>query len=107
MKILSSFTHPHVVPNLYAFICSAEHRKIFWKNVLIKQISIPIDYHSVYFFLLYGSQWGLRSVWLLAMSQPSWLCHSNIQGCSQLRKIRLDLANLVVCMETTERVCSF
>jgi len=32
-----------------------------WKNVLIKQISIPIDYHSrknTY----YGSQWGLRSV---------------------------------------------
>jgi len=24
-----------------------------WKNVLIKQISIPIDYHS---------QWGMRSV---------------------------------------------
>jgi len=26
MKILSVFTHPHVVPNLYAFICSAEHK---------------------------------------------------------------------------------
>jgi len=26
MKILSSFTHPQVVPNLYVFICSAEHR---------------------------------------------------------------------------------
>jgi len=23
MKILSVFTHPHVVPNLYVFICSA------------------------------------------------------------------------------------
>jgi len=47
MKILSVFTHPHVVPNLYVFICSAED---IWKNVLIKQISIPIDYHSMYFF---------------------------------------------------------
>jgi len=27
MKILSVFTHPHVVPNLYVFICSAEQHK--------------------------------------------------------------------------------
>ncbi len=27
MKILSSFTHPQVVPNLYEFLCSAEHTK--------------------------------------------------------------------------------
>jgi len=26
MKILSVFTHAHVVPNLYVFICSAEHK---------------------------------------------------------------------------------
>jgi len=26
MKILSVFTHPHVVPNLYEFNCSAEHK---------------------------------------------------------------------------------
>jgi len=26
MKILSVFTHPHVVPNLCVFICSAEHK---------------------------------------------------------------------------------
>ncbi len=26
MKILSSFTHPQVVPNLYECLCSAEHR---------------------------------------------------------------------------------
>ncbi len=26
MKILSSFTHPQVVPNLYEFLCSAEHK---------------------------------------------------------------------------------
>jgi len=32
-----------------------------WKNVLIKQISFPIDYHSMY-FLSYSSQWGMRSV---------------------------------------------
>jgi len=26
-----------------------------WKNVLIKPISFPIDYHSMYFFLLWQS----------------------------------------------------
>ncbi len=26
MKILSSFTHPRVVPNLYECLCSAEHK---------------------------------------------------------------------------------
>ncbi len=26
MKILSSFTHPQVVSNLYEFLCSAEHK---------------------------------------------------------------------------------
>jgi len=26
------------------------------------QISFPIDYHSMYFFSYYGSQWGMRSV---------------------------------------------
>jgi len=31
-----------------------------WKNVLIKQISFPIDYHSRK--KNDGSQWGMRSV---------------------------------------------
>jgi len=48
MKILSVFA-------VAVFICSAEKEDI-WKNVLIKQISFPIDYH------IYGSQWGMRSV---------------------------------------------
>ncbi len=26
MKIVSSFTHPQVVPNLYEWLCSAEHK---------------------------------------------------------------------------------
>jgi len=28
-------------------------KKDIWKNVLIKQISFPIDYYSMYFFLLW------------------------------------------------------
>ncbi len=43
---LSSFTHPHLVPNLYDFLSAVEHQKIFWrtKNVFIhtmKVICIP------------------------------------------------------------------
>ncbi len=29
MKVLSSFTHSQVIPNLYEFISSAEHHDIF------------------------------------------------------------------------------
>jgi len=29
MKILSSFTHPHVVPNLYEFLYSVKHKIYF------------------------------------------------------------------------------
>jgi len=29
IKILSSFTHPHVALNLYEFISSAEHKRCF------------------------------------------------------------------------------
>jgi len=29
MKMLSSFTHPHVVSNLYEFLSSAEHKIYF------------------------------------------------------------------------------
>jgi len=29
MKIMSSFTHPQIVSNLYECLSSAEHRKIF------------------------------------------------------------------------------
>jgi len=66
MKILSVFTHTHVVPNLYGFICCVflcvfNPKEDIWKNVLIKQIAFPIDY-IVYIFSYYGSQWGMRSV---------------------------------------------
>jgi len=33
MKILSVFTHPHVVPNLYVFICSAEHKGRYLEDI--------------------------------------------------------------------------
>ncbi len=32
MKILSSFTHPQVVPNLYECLCSAEHKGRYFED---------------------------------------------------------------------------
>ncbi len=34
MKILSSFTHPQVVPNLYEFLCSAKHKGRYFEESL-------------------------------------------------------------------------
>jgi len=34
MKILSSFTHPQVVPNLYEFLSSAEHERKYFEECL-------------------------------------------------------------------------
>jgi len=41
MKILSVFTHPHVVPNLYAFICSAEHKGRYLEECFNQTDLIP------------------------------------------------------------------
>jgi len=57
MKILSVFTHPHVIPNLYVFICSAEHKGRYLKECFKQTDLIP------HWLPYYGSQWGLRSVW--------------------------------------------
>jgi len=32
IKILSSFTHPHVVPTLYEFLSSAEHKRRYFED---------------------------------------------------------------------------
>ncbi len=34
MKIVSSFTHPQVVPNLYECLCSAEHKGRYFEESL-------------------------------------------------------------------------
>ncbi len=34
MKILSSFTHPQVVPNLYEYLCSAEYKGRYFEESL-------------------------------------------------------------------------
>jgi len=42
MKILSVFTHPHVVPNLYVFICSAEHKGRYLEENLSNRSHSPL-----------------------------------------------------------------
>jgi len=44
MKIMSSFTHPQVVLNLYEFLSSAEHKRRTW---VTEQLMDRIDFHSM------------------------------------------------------------
>jgi len=41
MKILSVFTHPQVVPNLYVFICSVEHKGRYLEECFNQTDLIP------------------------------------------------------------------
>jgi len=41
IKILSAFTHPHVVPNLYVFICCAEHKGRYLEECFNQTDLIP------------------------------------------------------------------
>jgi len=41
MKILSVFTHPHVVPNLSVFICTAEHKGRYLEECFNQTDLIP------------------------------------------------------------------
>ncbi len=55
IKILSSFTHPQVVPNLYQCLCSAEHKGRYSEECG-KQSSSGAPLTSiVFFFLLWKS----------------------------------------------------
>jgi len=40
-KILSVFIHPHVAPNLYVFICSAEHKGRYLEEYFNQTDLIP------------------------------------------------------------------
>jgi len=44
--MLSSFTHSQVVPKMYEFLCSVEHKRIL-KNVGNQD---PTDFQSIFFF---------------------------------------------------------
>ncbi len=63
IKILSSFTHPQVVPNLYECVCSAEHKGRYSEECG-KQSSSGAPLTSIVFFSYYGSQWCPKTAWL-------------------------------------------
>ncbi len=67
IKILSSFTHPQVVPTLYAFLCSAEHKGRYSEECG-KQSS------SGALFSYYGNQWCPKTAWLQTFFQIIFLC---------------------------------
>jgi len=51
MTILSSFTHPHAILNLYVFLSSAEHKKLFYifrRMVVLNECS----FHRMFFRIL-------------------------------------------------------
>ncbi len=52
MKILSSFTHPQVVPNLYGCVCSAGHKGRYFEECGKQSSSGAPLTNIVFFFLL-------------------------------------------------------
>jgi len=56
MKILSSFTHPQVVANLFEFLSSAEHTGRYFEERLEPNSCLPPLTHSRK-KRYYGSQW--------------------------------------------------
>ncbi len=64
MKILSSFTHPQVDPNLYECVCSAEHKGRYSEECgKLSSSGAPLT-STVLFFSYYGSQWCPKTAWL-------------------------------------------
>ncbi len=64
MKILSSCTHPQVVPNLYECVCSAEHKGRYSEECGKHSSSGAPLTSIVFFFSYYGSQWCPKTAWL-------------------------------------------
>ncbi len=59
LKILSSFTHPQVVPNLYEFLCSAEHKGRYSEECGKQSRSG----HQYIYLSYYGSQLCPKITW--------------------------------------------
>ncbi len=64
MKILSSFTHPQVVPNLYECLLCWTQRKIFWRMWKTEQFWGTIDFHSIFFLLWKSMVKTVKTAWL-------------------------------------------
>ncbi len=74
-KILSSFTHPQVVPNLYECLCSAEHQIIYFEECG-KQSSSGALLTSivVFFFLLLWKSMVPQNSLVTNLLQNIFLC---------------------------------
>ncbi len=84
MKILSSFTHPQVVPNLYECLCSAEHKGRYSEECG-KQSSSGAPLTSIVFFPYYGSQWCPKTAWLQIFFRISSFVFSRTKKFIQVR----------------------
>ncbi len=73
MKIVSSFTHPQVGPNLYECLCSAEHKGRYSEEYGIQKFWGTIDFHCIC-FSYYGSQWCPKTAWLQTFFKNLPLC---------------------------------
>jgi len=63
MEILSSFIHPQVVPNLYEFLSSAEHKRRYFEECQYNQQFMGlIDFHSIFFSILWQSMGTINCV---------------------------------------------
>ncbi len=45
MKVLSSFTHPQVVPDLYEWVSSVEHKRRYFEEN--QTVAVAIDFSSI------------------------------------------------------------
>ncbi len=73
MKVLSSFTHPQVLPNLYECLCSAEHKGIYSEECGKQSSSGAPLISIVFFFLLLKSMVPQNSL-LTNFLQNIFLC---------------------------------
>jgi len=64
---LSSFTHSQVVPILYEFLSSAEHKEDILKNMVNQTVDRPVI--SIEFIWI---EWGPSTVWLLTIFKIVW-----------------------------------
>ncbi len=79
MEILSSFTHPQVVPNLYECLCSAEHKGRYSEECG-KQSSSGAPLTSIAFFFPTMEVNGAQNSLVTNFLQNIFFCVRHIQS---------------------------
>jgi len=82
IKIRSSFTLPRVVPNLYEFLCSAEHKGRYFEES-VGTIGAPLT-SIVVKIKYYGSQWCPRTALFPTFFRISSFVFSRLKKCIQV-----------------------